>query len=219
MKAHLRGESVSEHLAERIAIVPLLFAVVLGASLIEFHGFFFPPRVSRMEFWALSIAYLAALASWFGWHEAAYRYPYTRQPIARLRAGLEAMVAVSWAALLFMASEASKSLVGYLWGFVVTFGLHALVIVVRRLEWGAAEAGYQPLRPTVIHGAVIAGAAAIYTGWVLMRVPLPGVAAWIFLFLPLGVVVSYRWPQMLRQLPQSVLEEQSPGPKRGRDTE
>ncbi len=165
--------SLSGKLAERIAIVPLLFAVVLGNSLIRFHEILFPPKISRLDFWAFCVVYLSAFASWFGWHEAAYRYPYTRQPVARIRAGLEAMVALSWAALLFMASQAADSLHGYLWRFVVIFGIHVLVIIVRRIEWRSLDAGYQPLRGTVIYGLWMALASAFYTVCVLAFSPIP----------------------------------------------
>jgi len=207
MKTHVPVTSVSEHLAERIAIVPLLFAVVLGSSLIEFRAVFFPPHLSRIDFWALSIAYLAAFLSWFGWHEATYRFPYTRRPIARLRAGLEALVAISWAGLLFLASEAATSPAGYLWGFTVVYGIHALVVGVRRKEWQDRQAGYQPLRSTLLHGLVMAMVATAYSLWAQLAPPLPPGAAWVFVCLPLGVLVSYRWRQLLQELPRSVLEE------------
>ncbi len=207
MNPEFHENSLSGKLAERIAIVPLLFAVVLGSSLIKFHEILFPPRVSRLEFWAFCVAYLSAFASWFGWHEAAHRYPYTRKPIARLRAGLEALVAMSWAALLFMASQAADSLHGYLWGFAIIFGIHSLVILVRRLEWRSLDAGYQPLRGTVTNGSLTAGVSACYTVWVLAFAPIPSWVKWIFVFIPLLIVGIYRWPQMIRELPKSVTEE------------
>ncbi len=207
MTPPINGFSLSGRLAERIAIVPLLFAVVLGSSLIRFHEFLFPPKVWRLEFWAFTVVYLSAFVSWFGWHEAAYRYPYTRKPIARVRAGLEAMVALSWAALLFMANQAGDSLLGYLWGFTVIFGIHSLVIIVRRIEWNAHEAGYQPLRGTIIHGMLMAVSSGLYTTWSLAFSPVPNRVVWIFVFVPLLIVGSYRWPQMIRELPKSIMEE------------
>jgi hypothetical protein len=204
------NNSLSGKLAERIAIVPLLFAMVLGTSLIKFNEILFPPKVARLDFWAFSVVYLAAFSSWFGWHEAAYAYPYTRKPIVRLRAALEAMVALSWAALLFMASQATVSLFGYLWGFVIIFGIHTLAILVRRLEWRLLEAGYQPLRGTIIHGLLMLVASTVYSIWVLFFAPIPTLVIWVFVFVPLAILVSYRWPQMLRELPRTILEEQSP---------
>ncbi len=179
------------------------------ASGVHFHAVFFPPEVTRLEFWALAIAYLAAFLSWFGWHEATYRFPYTRRPLARLRAGLEALVAISWAGLLFLVSEAAVSLAGYLWAFAVVYGIHTLVIAVRRIEWRDRDAGYQPLRSTLLHGLAMALIAAAYSLWARRAAPLLPRVVWPFVFLPLLVLVSYRWPQLRRELPRSVLEDEA----------
>jgi len=210
MKIRTINKSSTGGLTEWIAMVPLLFAIALGATLIEFHETLFPPKVASLSFWALLVVYLAAFASWFGWHEAAYRYPYTRKPIARLRAFLEAMVALSWAALLFMADQATDSLLGYLWGFFVIFGIHALVLVVRRIEWERPEAGYQPWGSHMKHSVAMLAVATAYSVWALVFSPIPTIAIWVFVFMPLAVVASYRWPQMVRELPTRVTEEYAP---------
>ena len=202
--------SADSVLTQRIAPVPLLFAVVLGSSLIEFNDILIPPKLANLSFWALFAVYLSAFASWFGWQESALRYPYTRKPIARLRAALEAMICVNWAFLLFFAAQATDSLVGYLWGFVMFFFVGTFVYIVRRREWHLPEASYQPLRSTVKHGSLMVVAATAYSIWALLFAPIPEAVVWVFVFVPLAITVSFRLPQELRKLPGGMPDEQEP---------
>jgi len=202
--------SADSVLTQRITLVPLLFAVVLGSSLIEFRDILIPSKLASLNFWALVTVYLSAFASWFGYQEAALRYPYTRRPIARLRAAVEAMVAINWAFLLFFATKAADSLVGYLWGFVMFFFLATLVIMVRRREWRLPEAGYQPLSSQSIYGALMLATATAYSIWALLFDPIPEAAVWVFVFMPLAITVSFRLPQELRELPRGMPDEQEP---------
>ncbi len=205
-----QGKTISADsiLTQRITVVPLLFAVVLGSSLIEFRDFLIPSTVASLNFWALVIVYLSAFASWFGYQEAALRYPYTRRPIARLRAAIEAMGAINWAFLLFFATKAADSLFGYLWAFVMIFIFMISTYIVRRREWHVPEASYSPLGSTIKHGAVMLAAAAAYSIWALLFAPIPEAAIWVFVFVPLAITVSIRLPQYLRELPSGIPGDQ-----------
>lgn len=176
-----------------VRLVELLFAVVLGASLIQFHELIFPPKLANPSFWAMFTAYLTAFLCWYGWHEAISAFPYRPLPISKLRSGIEALVVISYAYLLFAASRADISLLGYLWGYVWMFGLTTVGLFVRRREWGRPEASYQPIHLTVKHGLPIVVASIAYSIWELSSTPVPTTAIWIFVFVPLAVTLSYRW--------------------------
>ena len=47
-------------------LISTFVAVILGASLIEFHEFLFPPKITSISFWALVVTYYSAIATWFG---------------------------------------------------------------------------------------------------------------------------------------------------------
>ncbi|MAG14834.1 MAG: hypothetical protein CL874_03020 [Dehalococcoidales bacterium] len=81
MKIKTSSKSSGARLTEWLAIVPFLFAIVLGSSLIEFYETLFSSKITSLNFWALLVVYLATFSSWFGWYEAAYRYPYTCNPL------------------------------------------------------------------------------------------------------------------------------------------
>ena len=193
MSTESNPNSSNDALTQRIAIVPLLFAIVLGASLIEFNEFLFPPKLTSLSFWALFAVYFTAFLSWFGWHEAVHLYPYTLSPIVKLRALIEAMVVVSYANLLYFASRADESLTGYLWGFVIVYIILMLVGFVRHREYRRPEAQYNPLDLNAKHGLIVVAASIAYTTWSLRFPPVPYAANWVFVFVPFAVTVSYRW--------------------------
>ena len=117
---------------------------------------------------------------------------------------MEALGAANWAFLLFFATKASDSLLGYLWAFVVFYVLLLSVYMVRRWEWRSREASYAPARPTIIYGAVMLTTAIAYTIWTMVFAPIPQAAIWVFLFVPLAITVSLRLPQYLRELPSEI---------------
>ena len=210
MSTQRKAISADNVITQRITVVPLLMGVVLGSSLIEFRDILIPSTIASLNFWALVVVYLSAFASWFAYQEAALRYPYTRRPIARLRAVAEAIGCINYAFLLFFATKAADSLLGYLWAFVVIYILLWVIYTVRRREWRSPEASYSPLGTTMKYGALILAVAIAYTIWAMVFDPIPEAAIWVFLFVPLAASVGLRLPQYLRELPSEVLGEQEP---------
>lgn len=182
-----------------ISFVEIIFAVVIGASILYFREFLFPPDVTSLSFWALFSAYFTAITSWFGWHKSTTNYPYTASRIGQIRSALDAVIVVTYVALLCFGSKADNAIVGettsvrlYLWGFVVVFLLYLVTGRVRIIEHRNPKASKQPL--IIIHGAVLLFGAITYT--ILSKVwPefLTVAALWVFMLLPLATVVSYRW--------------------------
>ncbi len=185
-----------------VTFVEILFAVVLGASLLEFHTLLFPPAVAQLSFWALVTVYFAAVTSWVSWHKSTIEYPYTDSGAGRVRSILDAAIVGGYAALLFFGSGVHTSLSWYLWGFVIVFFLYWAVGNVRRAEYHDPRASQIYL--IVRHSAALLVGAIAYTILVGSLSPLPTVAEWLFVFLPLVTVASFRWFGVSRRLSWTV---------------
>jgi 5'(3')-deoxyribonucleotidase len=183
--------------------VEIFFAVVLGGSILELNAFLFPPNLHSPNFWALVAVYFTAVTSWIGWHKSTTNYPYTDSVAGHLRSVLDGIIVVTYAALLFFSSGVEKSfyniygldnsLCWYLWGFVIVFLLYFIVGEIRRIEYnrGASEI-YLIIR----HGVFLLVIAIAYT---ILYIWLPSVlnqlptsVLWIFVFLPLITMISFR---------------------------
>jgi len=195
-----RSADFSEtRLSERfVAFVQLFFAVALAASLLQFDDILFPPDPGNISFWALLTVYLTAITSWTGWHKSTLNYPYTESRVAILRAFLDATVVGTYIALLFIGSRATHSLGGYLFGFTLIFVLYLVLGLIRRSEHGPEAS--EP-RLIIHHGVAMFAVFVAYVVWSRGFSPVPDPAAWIFVFLPLVIIVRYRWLREWRRLP------------------
>lgn len=196
--------------------VEIFFAVVLGASVLEFHALLFPPDLINPSFWALTVIYFTAVTSWISWHKSTTTYPYTNSTAGHLRSVLDAVIVVIYAALLFSGSRVvnsfsfengiDNSLGQYLWGFAVIFFLYFIVGEIRRAEYHREEASKIYL--IVRHGSIVLVTAIAHTVlstfYPNVVTQLPAVMWWLFLFLPLVTMVSFRWFRDWRELPWTV---------------
>jgi 5'(3')-deoxyribonucleotidase len=190
-----------------ITFVEIIFAVVIGASVLYFHEFLFPPDLSSLSFWALCAAYFAAITSWFGWHKSTTEYSYTTSQVGQARSILDAIIVITYVSLLFFgskagsitASDAASARFWYLWGFVAVFSLYIVAGVVRRIEHHDPEAS--KIHLIIPHLVVVFLAAIAYT--ILLKVwpqYLTSVVLWVFVLLPLATMACYRWFREWRYL-------------------
>jgi 5'(3')-deoxyribonucleotidase len=192
-----------------VTFVEIFFAVVLGASILRFNEFLFPPDLTSRSFWALIVVYFAAVTSWTGWHSSVDKCPYTRSVAGYLRSLLDAVIVGTYAALLFFGSRVDSSLIYYLWGFSAVFVLYFFSGMVRRAEYPEREPS-EVSKSYLIrrHGYVLLIAAIAYT--VLYKIlpeflfQLPSGVLWLLVFLPLATMFSYRWWRGWRDLPWTV---------------
>lgn len=201
-KDTLFNEKLTQHF---VTFVEILFAVVLGSSIWEFRTYLFHPNWQSPSFWALVSVYLTAVTSWIGWHKSTTKYPYTNSRAGYVRSISDAFIVATYVALLFFGSnisfvesEGKRSLGFYLWGFVVVFGLYYVSGVVRKAEYGE-EASKIPL--IIKHGVILLLGSIVYMivsdmlssnySWLL----------WLFLGLPLVVMMIYRWEREWHELP------------------
>ncbi len=198
-----------------VTFVELFFAIVLGASILEFNDLLFPPDFANPSFWAIVAVYFTAVTSWIAWHKSTILHPYTDSGAGYLRSILDGLIVVTYAALLFFGSQVVRSfdfprgdnsLCWYLWGFAAVFFLYFFSGIVRRMEYpfrkpAKVSRGYLISR----HGYVILAGAVAYT--VMFQIfpkvllQLPEAVLWVFLSLPLITVLSFRIQREWLELP------------------
>jgi 5'(3')-deoxyribonucleotidase len=201
-KDTLFNEKLTEHF---VTFVEILFAVVLGSSIWELRSYLFHPDWQNPSFWALVSVYLTAVTSWIGWHKSTTKYPYTNSRAGYVRSIFDAFIVATYVALLFfgsnvsfVASEGRQSLGFYLWGFVVVFVLYYFSGVVRKAEYGEEAS---KTRLIIKHGAFLLLGSIVY---MIVSEILSGNYSWLlwlFVSLPLVVMVIYRWEREWHDLP------------------
>jgi len=191
-----------------ITFVEIIFAVVLGASVLYFHEFLFPPDLSNLSPWALFTAYFTAITSWFGWHKSTIKYPYTVSWAGQIRAILDAIIVVTYVAILFFGSKAGSTTTNvanmacllYLWGFVTVFSLYIVTGMLRRTEYHDPEAS--KIRLLISHGTAVLLGAIAYT--IILKVwPqfLTTAVLWVSVLLQLMIMATFRILREWRDLP------------------
>jgi 5'(3')-deoxyribonucleotidase len=183
-----------------VTLVEIVFAVVIGGSILQFHELLFPPLFTCINLWALLVAYFTAIASWFGWHKSTIVYPYTDSRIGRLRSVIDGLIVVSYAALMFFGSKVDKFLVWYLWVFVVVFFLYFVVGELRRKEYRDPQASQIGL--IICHEIAMLISAIAYT--ILLKVwphLITEAMPYLFVFLAFVSMASFRWFREWRKLP------------------
>lgn len=171
-----------------ITLVQIFFAVVLGASILEFRESIFPPQGTSLNFWALFVVYFFGFATWYSWQIMTSRAPYIVSFWSRLRSLLEAFCIIVYACLLYLGTLLPEHFFGYLWGFVIVYGTYVVNSKVRRRDSHRPE----PTRIMFTHGVFQLIASIACTIWALISASLDTTAIWIFLFITLGIHVSYR---------------------------
>ena len=175
-----------------VSFVEIIFAVVLGSSILKFSDILFPPTLTSPNFWALTIAYINAITSWFGWHKSTNIYPYTPSKKGSFRSVLDGIIVVVYVALLFFGSEADKYILFYLWSFAVVFSLYIIVGLIRRAEYKDSQASH--IKILIWHLVAVFVIAASYLVFVSIYPQFKDtVVLWIYTFLPLFVIISFRW--------------------------
>ena len=181
-----------------VSLISILMAVVLGSTLIEFNELLFPPKVTSVNFWALFSVYWSAFASWFAIRISTRSRPYTDSLLGRLRVIFQAMAIVTHAGLLYLASQAIDSLAGYMWGWVVLFGMYMFVGFFRSRDLHLPE----PFKPVGTGLSIAVVAATIYTVWLSVFPPVPDLAIWGFVFVAFanvaGIRLFIRWQHTWR---------------------
>jgi 5'(3')-deoxyribonucleotidase len=188
-----------------VTFVEIFFAVVLGASIVdpEIRTLLFPPAFASLSFWALITVYFTAITSWTGWHKSTIKYPYSDSRLGEVRSVVDAIIVATYAALLFFGSRvgggADKYLSGYLWGFVIVFALYYFVGKVRCADYHTPQAS--KLHLIVRHGVALLIVASTYTALFHISFRFPAASLWLFVLLPLAIMISYRWFREWRELP------------------
>lgn len=168
----------------------IVFSIVLGASLLEFNDYLFPPDPSEKVSWALFSTYLLAASSLEAWDQTVRDYPYTLSRFGRLRAIADAANVAAYAALLFISTNVDETLAGYLGGMLFVFVLYIVSGLLRRWEYDEKGAS----RPQKIIGQAVIFLAlwAIYVMWDQIS-DIPSTVTWFFLLAPVPVIMSLRW--------------------------
>ncbi|MFX1269947.1 MAG: hypothetical protein ACFFAK_18460 [Promethearchaeota archaeon] len=169
-------------------MISFLCAVIYGSTFLEFNEILFPPKLASPNFWALIVAYYTAFAGWFGYRAMVRYRPYSDKLVSRIRALLELISAINYLALMYFASRVDESLAEYLWGFVVLFIIYIFMHFVCQLDVQRPE----PIDLDIIYGLPLLAAAAAYGIWSLVFPPIPQAVSWLFIFVPLIIMVSYR---------------------------
>lgn len=124
-----------------LRLVQVVYAVVIGGSLIYFNEILFPPHCT-IEFGALFGVYLSAIMSWTGYHHRMGSFPYTPTKFGVFRLFVDIFIVIMYAYLLFAGSKQGQSIEPYLWGFSIVFFLWFISGLLRCIEhrdWGASE--------------------------------------------------------------------------------
>ncbi len=177
-------------------LISTFIAVILGASLIEFNEFLFPPKITSLNFWALITIYYGAIAVWFGITTMSRYRPYTDTFMARTWVTFGIFHLASYLGIMYFATRLTDSLFAYLWCWVALYIFTWLSILFRKLDLHLPE----PLGWCGIHGLLALVIATIYSIWEFFSHPVPDTANWIFVFVAFAIFVSYRQSVRMRHV-------------------
>jgi len=194
------SETTEELYGNRFSeIVQIIFAVVLGTSLLYFSDSFFPPKYTSQNFWALLCVYVTSVLSLMGWKRSVQQFSYTDTKLGRLRSLVDSSIVLSYVALLFFAEGVNKYYLYYFWVFAVVFFLYILSGWLRCLEHHDKEASKTKL--LIKHLILMCSVAIAFTIWHEVYSPVPSYINWIFVFLPGLIMLSFRWFREWKDLP------------------
>lgn len=180
-----------------VTLVQVVFAVVIGGGLIQFHEILFPPK-NTIAFYALVGVYATSITSWTGYHYRMERHPYTRTRLGVLRLFTDIFIVTTYAFLLFAGAKQGESIESYLWGFSVVFLLYVISGWLRRREYSDPEAS--KLRLLIIFFFGFLTVPSLYRGLTWYA----GVSAIflspIFVWFPLVAMLIFRWRHEWKEL-------------------
>ena len=188
MSTESKVVSLENTAPQGFVLVQFFFAVVLGGSILEFRESIFPPMGTSVNFWALFVVYVFTFATWYSWQIMTGRVPYVASVWTRIRSLLEAFCVIVYAYLLYMGTLLPEHFFGYIWGFVVVYAIYVVNAKVRQRDSHRPDA----IRIMFTHGFFQLIATIAFTIWLLISAPLDPTAIWIFVFITLGIHVSYR---------------------------
>jgi hypothetical protein len=171
-----------------VNLTTLLMAIVLGSSLMQFSGLLYPPKVISLNFWAIAVVYYSAFAAWLGMRQAMTHRIHRDTFMGRTVIILQAMAIVTHAGLLFFASQATDSLINYMWGWPVLYGFWLVGVTCRKHDLHLPE----PNKPLAVSFSVGIVIATFYSVWKQSFPPVPEVANWIFVFAAFVNVAALR---------------------------
>ena len=172
-----------------ISLVQIFFAVVLGGSILEFRESIFPLMGTSVNFWALFVVYVCTFATWYSWQIMTRKVPYVASVWTRIRSLIEAFCIIVYAYLLYVGTLLPEHFFGYLWGFVVVYGLYVVNSIIRHQDSHRPE----PISIMLIHGILQFIVTFTFTIWTLTITPLDISIIWAFMFITLSIHVSYRF--------------------------
>lgn len=185
-------------------LISTFIAVILGASLIEFNEFLFPPKISSLNFWALITVYYGAIATWFGITTMSRYRPYKDTFMSRTWITFGIFHLTSYLALMYFATRLTDSLFAYLWCWVFLLIVTWLSILFRKMDLHLPE----PLGWCGLHVLLMLAIATIYSIWTLFSHSIPTVANWVFVFVAFAIHVSYRQSARMRHAWEPVPSKQ-----------
>ncbi len=185
-------------------LISTFIAVILGASLIEFNEFLFPPQIASLSFWALITVYYGALATWFGITTIQRTRPYNDTFLSRTRLTFGILHLTSYLALMYFATRLTDSLFAYLWCWVFLYIIMWFSILFRKMDLHLPE----PLGWCGVHGLLMLAIATTYSILTTFFHPIPTVANWIFVFVAFAIHLSYRQSVRMRRAWESKSTDQ-----------
>ena len=188
MSTQSKAVSTDSTYTRDVNLVPILMAVVLGSSLLEFNELLFPPKIRSINFWALLSVYFCAFTVWFSWMVRSRSQTHTDMPFGRTRIILESLVVINFTGLLYFSNHATYTLTGYLWGWVAYFVLLIFIMIIGGKELRFLE----PLNLAIVYGLLAVAAASAYSIWARVFPPIPDIAGWGFVFVTLVNIVCFR---------------------------
>lgn len=172
-----------------VTLVQVVFAVIIGGGLIQFHEILFPPK-NIVAFWALFGVYVTSITSWTGYHARMNDYPYTHFRLGILRLFADISIVIMYAFLLFAGTRQGQSIESYLWGFSIVFLLYIASGWLRRKEHRDKKASNIPLLAVFLSFFVLVS--SLFTILVRCTCADTVLLNWIFVFLPLLLMVAFR---------------------------
>jgi len=136
-KRSLKTNTFSDRL---VTLVQVVFAVVIGGGLIQFHEILLPPKVTTITFWALFGVYVTSIMSWTGYHVRMEQFPYTHTKFGIFRLYTDILIVIVYAFLLFAGTRQGQSIVSYLCGFSGVFLLYVVSGWLRCREYNDPKA-------------------------------------------------------------------------------
>ena len=177
--------SDSKRLSDQLVrLVQVVFALVLGQSLVVFKVVLLDPVTHWLAAFAWSSVFYTTVASWIDWHVVMAHRPYdTRQLLDRLRIYSDVIIAIIYAYLLFtiepLIDTPRATLAYHLVGYPLVFGFYLASGLLRRRVHGKRASKPLPM----IYACV--AYAALWYAYVAVRT-----ATWLDMTVLNGIAIG-----------------------------